>query len=334
MAAIRMSYVDVTRRKRRSNAHATTPLPALPVRGLRRSGRALAGALADARRGHADGVHDARVACRRLRETLDVVAIAGHGAGRLDRRLRRIARAMGPVRELDVARAVLDEIAVAQAWPPAVVARVEAACGKRRDRAQRAMISALDRIDDAGVLRALDAIRADLDAGAGVRAWPRALAHRVRARAGRLVRAIDHAGTLYVPHALHEIRLAAKKLRYLLELAPSDAAWRPGHARGRLRRAQGALGALGDLQLLQREVQRLAARAGGSRRKRQALTTIDRDLETKCRAAHADVLRSLASLRALGVRLGQVSALDAVSPRPVKMAPGPHGRAQIAGGQP
>ena len=240
---------------------------------------------------------------------------------------------MGPVRELDVARAVLDDIAVAQAWPPAVVSRVEAACGKRRERAQRAMISALDRIDDAGVLRALDAIRADLDAGAGVRAWPRALAHRVRARAGRLVRAIDHAGTLYVPHALHQIRLAAKKLRYLLELAPSDAAWRPGHARGRLRRAQGALGALGDLQLLQREVQRLAARAGGSRRKRQALTTVDRDLETKCRAAHADVLRSLASLRALGVRLGQVSALDAVSPRPVKMAPGQHSRTQIAGGQ-
>ena len=129
------------------------------------------------------------------------------------------------------------------------------------------------------------------------------------------------------------IRLAAKKLRYLLELPPSDAAWRPGHARGRLRRAQGALGTLGDLQLLQREVQRLAARAGGSRRKRQALTAIDRDLETRCRAAHADVLRSLPSLRALGVRLGQVSALDTVSLKAVRMTPGESSRAQAAGGQ-
>jgi CHAD domain-containing protein len=333
MAAIRMSYVDVTRRKRRSNAHATTPLPGILVRALRRSGRTLAGALADARRGHADGVHDARVACRRLRETLDVVSTAGDGVGRLDRRLRRIARAMGPVRELDVARGVLDEIAVGQGWAPAVVARVEAACGRRRERAQRLMLSKVDRIGDAAVLRGLDAVRAGLDARGGRRSWTRALAQRVRARAGELVRAIDHAGTLYVPDALHKIRLAAKKLRYLLELPPSDAAWRPGHARGRLRRAQGALGALGDLQLLQREVQRLAAQAGGSRRKRQALTAIDRDLETRCRAAHADVLRSLPSLRALGVRLGQVSALDTVSLKAVRMAPGESNRAQAAGGQ-
>jgi CHAD domain-containing protein len=333
MAAIRMSYVDVTRRKRRSNAHATTPLPGLLVRALRRSGRALAGALADARRGHADGVHDARVACRRLRETLDVVSTGGDLAGRLDRRLRRIARAMGPVRELDVARSVLDDVAVAHAWPPAVVARVEAACARRRDRTQRLMLAKLDRIGDAGVLRGLDEVRAGLDSGAGRRSWTRALAQRVRARAGELVRAIDHAGTLYVPDALHKIRLAAKKLRYLLELPPSDAAWRPGHARGRLRRAQSALGTLGDLQLLQREVQRLAARAGGSRRKRQALTAIDRDLETRCRAAHADVLRSLPSLRALGVRLGQVSMLDTVSLKAVRMAPGESSRAQAAGGQ-
>jgi CHAD domain-containing protein len=334
MAAIRMRYVDITRRKGRANAHATTPLPGLLTRALRRAGRRLAGALADARRGDADGVHDARVACRRLRETLDVVAIAGDGVGRLDRRLRRIARALGPVRELDVARALLDDAAAAQNWPPAVVARVEAACDKRRVRAQRVMLATLDRIDDGAVLEALDTVRASLGAGGrGGHGWTRALAQRVRARAGDLVHAIDHVGTLYVPEALHEIRLAAKKLRYLLELPPPEVAWRPGHARGRLKRAQGALGTLGDLQMLQREVQRLAARAGGARRKRQALTAMERDLETKCRAAHADVLRSLPSLRALGVSLGQVSALDTVHLRAVRMAPGQSSRAQIAGGQ-
>ncbi len=302
------------------------------MRALRRSGRALAGALADARRGDADGVHDARVACRRLRETLDVVAIAGDGVGRLDRRLRRIARALGPVRELDVAREVLDDAAVAQNWPPAVVARVESACGKRRERAQLSLLSKLDRIDDAAVLKALDGVRATLEAGGG-HGWTRALAQRVRARASDLVHAIDHVGTLYVPDALHEIRLAAKKLRYLLELPPPGATWRPGHARGRLKRAQGALGTLGDLQLLQREVQRLAARVGGTRRKRQALTAMERDLETRCRAAHADVLRSLPSLRALGVRLGHVSALDSVNPRAARMTPGQSSRAHVAGGQ-
>ena len=239
---------------------------------------------------------------------------------------------MGPVRELDVARAVLDDAAVAQNWPPAVVARVEAACGKRRERAQRSMRSKLDRIGDGAVLKALDMVRASLDADGG-RGWARALAQRVRARAGDLVHAIDYVGTLYAPDALHEIRLAAKKLRYLLELPPPGAAWRPGHARGRLKRAQSALGTLGDLQLLQREVQRLAARAGGTRRKRQALTAMERDLETRCRAAHADVLRSLPSLRALGVRLGQVSTLDTVHLRAARMAPGESRGTQIAGGR-
>jgi CHAD domain-containing protein len=323
-----MRYQEVTRRRGRSAAHATTPLPGLLARALRRAGRALAGALADARRGQADGVHDARVACRRLRETLTVAAADGHG--RLDRRLRRIARAMGPVRELDVARAVLDDLAAALPWPPAVVARVETACGKRRHRAQRAMLARLDRVDDAEVLRALDEVRARLEARGDRGA--RSLSRRIRVRAGELVRAIDRAGTLYAPHALHEIRLAAKKLRYLLELPPPLAPWRPGRARGRLRRAQGALGTLSDMQLLQHEVQRLAARAGGSRRMRQALTDIDRDLETRCRAAHADILRSLPALRALAVRLGRVSALDTVPLKVVRMAADPVRRAQAAGG--
>jgi CHAD domain-containing protein len=321
MAAMRMRYVDVTRRKRRPNAHATTPIPGLLARALRRGGRALAGAVADARQGDADGVHDARVACRRLREALDVVASAGRDTSRLDRDLRRVARAMAPVRELDVARAVLDAMAAAEGWPPSVVSRIESECVRRRARAQKSMTAKLDRIGADGLVHAIDAVRAGVIAEAGDRGWTRGLAQRVRARANELAHAIDHAGTLYVPNALHEIRLAAKKLRYVLELPPRDAEWRPGQARGRLRRAQNALGALSDLQLLQREVQRLAARAGGARRKRQALTAIERDVEARCRTAHAEVLRSLAGLRALGVRLRRLGALDAFPIRPARRAP-------------
>jgi CHAD domain-containing protein len=333
MAAMRMRYVDVTRRTGRSSAHATTPLPGLLARALRRGGRALAGAVADARRGDPDGVHDTRVACRRLRETLDVVGAAGD-TGRLDRRLRRLARAMGPVRELDVARTVLDDRAIAENWAPGVVARIEASCAERRDRAHLAMLHKVDRLDPDALLRALDAVRGAVAAGANGSGWTRSLARRVRTRATEFVQAIDRAGTLYEPDALHEIRLAAKKLRYLLELPPSDAPWRPGRARGRLRRAQSALGSLGDLRLLQREVQRLAARAGGARRKRQALTAIDQALEARCRAAHAEVLRSLPGLRALGERLAHVNALDSVHPRAARMAPARTGRVEIVDGRP
>src|SRR5947207_253069 len=58
-----------------------------------------------ARRGGADDVHRARVATRRLREILPVAAHAAdsRGCSRLARDVRRITRALGPVREIDVA---------------------------------------------------------------------------------------------------------------------------------------------------------------------------------------------------------------------------------------
>jgi CHAD domain-containing protein len=81
------------------------PSPPLPVRILRQRLVALLDALPAATSGDVVSVHRARVASRRLREVLPVLADAAgtHHLGRASKDVRRITRALGPIRELDVA---------------------------------------------------------------------------------------------------------------------------------------------------------------------------------------------------------------------------------------
>jgi CHAD domain-containing protein len=76
---------------------------------IRQRLRAVTHALPAAERGHAESLHKARVATRRLREALPLVATGGRGR-KLERAVRRLTRALGPVRELDVALITLDEL--------------------------------------------------------------------------------------------------------------------------------------------------------------------------------------------------------------------------------
>jgi CHAD domain-containing protein len=90
---------------------------------------ALAKHLAKALTGDSHAVHQARVASRRLRETLPIVgagldgAKAGKGAKKARRRMRRLTRALGPVRELEVTLGMIapppESESEAAAAPPA-----------------------------------------------------------------------------------------------------------------------------------------------------------------------------------------------------------------------
>src|SRR4029078_561600 len=89
-------------------AHATTGIPGALARAMRRDADALALRLARRRRAAARGVHRARVASRRLREALPIAsAIAHHDVRALERDMRRLTRALGGVREMDVGRGEL-----------------------------------------------------------------------------------------------------------------------------------------------------------------------------------------------------------------------------------
>src|SRR5688572_29564842 len=83
----------------------TTPTDLL----IRQRLMALSRSLPGARKGDALRLHQARVATRRLREALPMVASGSKGR-KLVRDIRRLTRALGPVRELDVALQTLDEL--------------------------------------------------------------------------------------------------------------------------------------------------------------------------------------------------------------------------------
>ena len=63
----------------------------------------------------------------------------------------------------------------------------------------------------------------------------------------RLLRALDAAGTLYAPERLHAVRIAAKKLRYGLELRATPRGLPVGSFAAALKRVQDVLGRLHDL---------------------------------------------------------------------------------------
>jgi len=85
-------------------AHATTVNQAGLAGVLREQLDTLRQHLPRAVHGHSRGVHRARVASRRLREALPVAAVVEERSS-LRRDVRRVTKALGRVREIDVALA-------------------------------------------------------------------------------------------------------------------------------------------------------------------------------------------------------------------------------------
>jgi CHAD domain-containing protein len=304
---------------RRSMAHATTQTITALASSLRRNASTLTSASQRAKRGEVRGIHRLRVATRRLREALPASAeLVAADSDDIARDLRKVTKGLGPVRELDVARTVLADFAEREAWPEAVVARVDEYCERLRDRALAGAAEAIDGFDAKDVRKNLEAVLAKLEKinKAEKPEHPTgksSLGTRRREAARILARRIEEAGTLYSPTALHEIRIAAKKLRYVVELTGEPA---PGSLR-RLRALQSGLGRMHDAQVLQHRIQELAA-TSGDRGLVATLTSMERTLETTCREWHAKLLKNLPGIRAL--------ADGIVSDVPTAVRPGTLGR--------
>jgi CHAD domain-containing protein len=93
---------------------------------LTRRASALKRHLAGARDGHHHGVHQARVASRRLREAVPVLTsgVKGTKAKKALGKIRRLTRALGTVRELDVTLQILDELASHETLPRLAIEEV------------------------------------------------------------------------------------------------------------------------------------------------------------------------------------------------------------------
>jgi CHAD domain-containing protein len=287
---------------------ATTRLLQRLTRGLRRH-------LPQAAAGHDRGVHQARVASRRLREAVPVLAtgLKGSKAGKARRKIRRLTRALGTVRELDVTIQLLDELARSPQVPRTAVEDVRARVLKERDHRRKLMLDRLERVDADKLERRLASVGAALQE-ATAEPWRKALATRLMARSRRLTLAIDDAGHMYAPDRLHAVRIASKKLRYALELAADSGIRQAAPHLRTLKRVQDMLGKLHDLQVLQTHVAAVQAEPRSGRTlSSDALEDLARHIEGRCRHLHGRYVATVPVLReaALAVRKIVVPQLTA-----------------------
>ena len=255
---------------------------------------ALLDAMPAAQAGDMRSVHQARVATRRLREALPVLrtSLNDHALGRAERQVRKMTRALGPVRELDVALAHLDEIAVNHLVSGRALSRLRQTIARERFARRRELLAA---ITPGKMARLQQRLSRASDGGAEAPPPAAALdeSHaQVVRRAERLAAAIEHAGGLYLPDRLHAVRIAAKKLRYALEIERELRKSKSTARVTQLKRLQDLLGRMHDYEILIDRTRQVQADSAGSDRKLTLeLDTIVRTLEAKCRADHAVYMR-------------------------------------------
>jgi CHAD domain-containing protein len=277
------------------NTRASRPTALL----LQRLSRTLKRHLPAAVAGDYTGVHQARVTTRRLREAVPVLSIGlkDSKSGKAKRKIRGLTRALGTVRELDVTLSLLDELAAIPEVSRTAVEEVRARVVHERDARRLVMLKRLDRVDVEKLGRRLASVGAALEK-ATEEPWRKALGARLLQRSKALAGAVDAAGQMYSPERLHDVRIAAKKLRYGLELA-SDSGIKPAGPLVRaIKRVQDLLGRLHDLQVLQRHI--AAAQISGSSARsepRAALEALSTHVEDLCRRLHGKYVSSSAALR-------------------------------------
>jgi CHAD domain-containing protein len=239
-----------------------------------------------------EGVHQARVASRRLRELLPLFAVTPEldAAVRKQRaRVRRLTRGLGAVRELDVARFTLDDLVgerPAEAEAAEVVRGTLAAARPKAVAHMRAAAASLS----------LDRLAHRLRGVAGEVAPPArraqaaaVLAARLADRGQMLRAAVEEAGTVYAPARLHRVRIALKKYRYVLELARDFSRLRLRGSLARLKRLQDLLGTLHDYEVLAARVRDCGADETDPDRQ-AALTALARHLDEAIRHLHSEFL--------------------------------------------
>ena len=129
--------------------HPTTFRARLPVTTmlLLRRARELERQLPLAIQGNDTGVHQARVASRRLREAVPVLAGETKARRKAEKKIRKLTQALGTVREMDVTVQILDEFAQTNALPRNALEDVRAHVIAERDRRRAVMLQRLRRVD-------------------------------------------------------------------------------------------------------------------------------------------------------------------------------------------
>jgi len=229
-----------------------------------------------------DAVHRMRVASRRLRSSLATFRplFRGSKAQRLRDELQWLGTVLGPVRDVEVMRAHLQETAatlVGDADLANVLAQLDHELAERHSRAHAGLVTAMDGPRYAALMAALEAFvikppwatRVTKVAG---RLTTPALVGRACARVDRAARVARAASSAEgVPDAggveLHEVRKAAKRARYAAEVAGSSGGSEARALAERVEELQAVLGRHQDSLMVRALIRDLADRVT----KRQAL---------------------------------------------------------------
>jgi len=275
---------------------------------LARQIEALETQVSEAVQGSVKGIHQARVASRRLREVLPIV---GPPAGKrplrkAERRVRDLTRLLGPVRELDVSLELLAELKVPPAAGPALPALRALVAAERQHRRKRLAST----LDDKAARATVRAVRAVIEriGTAPDSSWQERAIERARTRAVTFITAMYAVGALFDSARLHAVRIAAKKLRYSLELIEEAGVLNVGDALDVLKRTQEQLGRLHDLQVLL-VFARAPELAAGPRR--NELASLRDQLDRECHIEHGRYLRRRKRLLSVADHI-----IDSLAPQP------------------
>jgi CHAD domain-containing protein len=261
---------------------------------------ALSRTLPGARKGDVHAVHQARVATRRIREALPLVA-RGRAGKSLKKSVRKLTRALGPVRELDVALMNLDQLRNSGDIPEAAIARLRQLVMEERQRLGAEMVRRISQYNLPKLQKkAVEA--AGRGPATGARDPRRAAVAMARAarRAVTLRAAMENAAGIYLPDRLHEVRIAVKKLRYALEIAQDLSGSRATMRIRTLKRVQDLLGRMHDLEMLIARTRAIQSRAGAPNLSLSAdLDRLVRRLENECRRLHVRYMNDRKALRGI-----------------------------------
>lgn len=262
---------------------------------LTRNLNALRSQWSGVRDGEIEAVHQARVATRRIRAALPLLV----QTRQTDRRLFKfIGRRLGRVRELDVAEGLLVELERHLPSSACGIAALRRDIREKQDRARVKMLKGLERIDlrvEAEHIRHPSLTR---HLAGYWRDIPSEIRGEVVSASDSVRGAIVHAAGVYMPNRLHSVRIAAKKLRYSIEIADDTGVVAGAQIVPRLKKAQETLGRLHDLQVLLAHVRKYRSTKGAESASDE-LGVIEAVLWAECQALHGKYLVKRESMLAL-----------------------------------
>jgi CHAD domain-containing protein len=247
--------------------------------------------------GDVDGVHDARVATRRIREVLPLTH--EWESRRLDDladRFKRIGRALGRVRDADVRIGLLAYLESHIPSAAAALVPIRQQRERKRLRMVRKLIKEIERLDLRSMLHHV------MRRGGGFQPWTTVfgswrgeLARTMAQRAHEALLAIDHATGTYFPNRAHMTRVALKKLRYAAEIGEQTGVGAFEGSIRELKKGQDLLGELHDREVL---IEKLPD-VDGERKAEGPLRTILQTLDAECRGLHRDYVERRDRLRTI-----------------------------------